>query len=444
MVHSSTLPFRRRRIFNFPILLLLLSLKLLHSGAFYDDVFASDDEENGSYDEEEEDSWDEDSDDQVCAADGSCRTNEGRYSVDQLAYLFESPPNNGSEAVDWDEMDGISLFMKSTAQFLPSGRKEKEAVREVIRGTVKYLSGDIGLEPELLERCVDWHDECALWASEGECFGPEAEMMTRECAQSCRSCDSFSVCRLNETSVPAYRDGEMNAMFQQISDGKWDKYNPEVLLRPGDGAEPDDEELPWIVTLDDFLTEEECDALVAQGYEMGYERSSEVSNESSDDPDDFEINEGRTSTNSWCREPCYGDPVVQAVHKKMEEVTGVPQTNYDYLQLLRYEEGQFYGQHHDFLRYQGKNPSGPRILTFFLYLSDVQEGGGTYFSELDVEVKPKKGRALLWPSVADGEWDEPHWWTDHEALPVVKGMKYAANAWIHLYDYKTPFNLGCA
>jgi hypothetical protein len=33
---------------------------------------------------------------------------------------------------------------------------------------------------------------------------------------------------------------------------------------------------------------------------------------------------------------------------------------------------------------------GPRILTFFLYLSDVEEGGETNFPLLNISVNPKK------------------------------------------------------
>ena len=44
---------------------------------------------------------------------------------------------------------------------------------------------------------------------------------------------------------------------------------------------------------------------------------------------------------------------------------------------------------------------GPRILTFFLYLSDVEEGGETAFPSLGIKVEPKKGKAVLWPSVMD-------------------------------------------
>jgi len=39
-------------------------------------------------------------------------------------------------------------------------------------------------------------------------------------------------------------------------------------------------------------------------------------------------------------------------------------------------------------------------------------------------VQPKKGNALLWPSVLDKEPETKDGRTDHEALPVIKGIKY--------------------
>ena len=87
---------------------------------------------------------------------------------------------------------------------------------------------------------------------------------------------------------------------------------------------------------------------------------------------------------------------------------------------------------------------GPRILTFFLYLNDVEEGGGTKFNDLDIVVKPKKGKALVWPSVVDKNLNEKDFKTHHEAMKVEKGVKYGANAWIHLRDYQTPMRTGCS
>jgi prolyl 4-hydroxylase len=95
------------------------------------------------------------------------------------------------------------------------------------------------------------------------------------------------------------------------------------------------------------------------------------------------------------------------------------------------------------MMHEWDKPQGPRILTVFLYLNDVQGGGGTHFGRLSLTVMPKKGRALIWPSVLDEdplEWDER---THHEALEVTAGVKYGANAWLHLRDYKTQHDKNC-
>lgn len=86
---------------------------------------------------------------------------------------------------------------------------------------------------------------------------------------------------------------------------------------------------------------------------------------------------------------------------------------------------------------------GPRILTFFLYLSDVEEGGETVFTNLNIKVKPKRGRALIWPSVMDSDPESQDPRTHHAAAAVIKGKKYAANAWIHLYDFAKSNLWGC-
>ena len=89
-------------------------------------------------------------------------------------------------------------------------------------------------------------------------------------------------------------------------------------------------------------------------------------------------------------------------------------------------------------------PAGPRVLTFFMYLSDVEEGGETHFPKLNISVKPEKGSALLWPSVeSDYPSSKIEQLTYHAALPVKRGTKYAANSWLHLRDYKTPNLHGC-
>jgi len=122
----------------------------------------------------------------------------------------------------------------------------------------------------------------------------------------------------------------------------------------------------------------------------------------------------------------------------------VPYNHSEYFQVLRYEEGQFYRAHHD--QQSGHwTPQGVRLYTFFVYLSDVEEGGGTRFTDLGITVTPKLGRAILWPSVYGHDLTTSDRRTHHEALPVVRGVKHSANLWQHLYDFKTPSKQGlCA
>jgi prolyl 4-hydroxylase len=68
-----------------------------------------------------------------------------------------------------------------------------------------------------------------------------------------------------------------------------------------------------------------------------------------------------------------------------------------------------------------------------MYLSEVEEGGGTDFPDLGITVMPKKGRALLWPSIYNSETTTSDDRMRHQALPVIAGTKFAANGWIHLY-----------
>jgi len=78
-----------------------------------------------------------------------------------------------------------------------------------------------------------------------------------------------------------------------------------------------------------------------------------------------------------------------------------------------------------------------------MYLSDVEAGGGTDFPTLGITVEPKKGRALLWPSVYNSDPLASDNRMRHQALPVEAGTKFAANGWIHQFDYQTPQESGC-
>ena len=82
-------------------------------------------------------------------------------------------------------------------------------------------------------------------------------------------------------------------------------------------------------------------------------------------------------------------------------------------------------------------------MTVFLYLNTVEEGGGTHFPVLNLTIAPKKGRAVVWPSVFDFDPNRKDPRTAHEAQAVLKGQKFGANAWIHLRGYKNTKPFEC-
>lgn len=142
---------------------------------------------------------------------------------------------------------------------------------------------------------------------------------------------------------------------------------------------------------------------------------------------------------------CEQDATVSKVLWKLQNLTGIPQQNIEHLQLLRYEQGQQYANHYDFSQHENERPQGVRLLTVFLYLNDVVQGGETEFTGLDHHkaVTPKLGRALVWPNVQDQDPTSMDRRTRHRALPLGEGVKYGANVWFHQRDFKTPHSVGC-
>ena len=203
---------------------------------------------------------------------------------------------------------------------------------------------------------------------------------------------------------------------------------------------------PWVVTFDGFLTDEECQHLINLGYKAEYKRSEDVGAAKFDGSFDGTQSTRRTSHNAWCttKNGCREDEIAQQIMDRIGNVTNIPSYHFEDFQILKYEDGQHYRAHHDYISHQKDRQCGPRILTFFLYLSDVDAGGGTNFPNLGpLTIMPKKGRALLWPSVRDDDPMSMDPRTRHEALDVENGTKFAANAWIHQYDYVSVAQKGC-
>jgi len=370
---------------------------------------------------------------------GECASNP-TYMLKACRNVCGSCPVNVTKDTDFGEEQRIE-------------GNEAPLTSAVVRLSVPYMrSVRTALEyASVREGCTNKHMDCSLWAVLGECQENPGYMQIN-CGPACQSCEQIDIkrrCPLNPLAPEALKPGDLNRMFERIADGGSEdvastEYGVEVHSRPrkeGDG--PDVEDGPWVVTLDGFITEEECDKMVWFGHQGGYERSQDVGRMLPDGTHDGVVSDSRTSLNAWCNATCKEDPIVAKVLQRIADVTGTPPENSEDLQLLEYSVGQYYVQHHDYIGYQNERPCGVRILTLFLYLNDVEEGGGTRFPDLDITVMPKKGKALLWSSVLDEDPSAKDPRTDHEALPVEKGIKYGANAWIHLRDFQSALRGGC-
>jgi len=287
--------------------------------------------------------------------------------------------------------------------------------------------------------CIDRYPDCVGFRENGECLKNPGWMIIN-CPRSCN--DITDACRkrdpkircnrkaLNITTAPVYQPGDMQIMFESLHERFGKRYPMEVLSTD-----------PYIVIFDNFVADDEGETLIKSITKWERSTDSGIMNEFGEAG--RVLSQGRTSSNGWCMGDCERHPKVRRLLRRIEEVTGVPYRNYESFQVLNYEVGQFYRTHHDYGKEDVHLACGPRILTFFLYLSDVEEGGETAFPTLGIRVKPKKGRALLWPSTLNSDPEAQDVRTMHEALPVIRGKKYAANSWIHLYDYMKPNLWGC-
>ena len=287
-----------------------------------------------------------------------------------------------------------------------------------------------------IHKCHDRHKQCELFKNAGECEKNPGWMIVN-CPVSCDSChllDPKVRCnrsRLNITDEPILKSGDMNRIFQDIIDKYSDQYIIDVISTD-----------PWIVTFDNFLSDTEVEALIDES-EGRWERSTDTGERNAYGETGRVVSQSRTSSNAWCRHECESNPNVASIITKIEDITQVPRGNYESFQVLRYEIGQKYNTHHDASVIQNNLACGLRILTFFLYLSDVEEGGETGFPNLKVAVKPMRGKGLLWANTLNMKPDQPDQRTMHEARPVIQGVKYAANTWIHMYDFVIPNLHGC-
>ena len=262
--------------------------------------------------------------------------------------------------------------------------------------------------------------------------------MNATCCFAC-SPDPEDRCSPDPSRRPEVAEGDLSKIFENAV-ANYSQFGPRIYSRD-----------PWVVGFDNLLTDEECDGIyeAVGGMRGEYLKPSTtakaVNGVLTDVPDTI-----RTSWNAWCQHSfCYNHPIHERVITRIMDIVGLPHDHAEHMQLLKYSPGEYYRLHHDWIPQQEQALCGPRVFTFFLYLSDVEEGGGTKFPYLKDEhgapviVQPKRGSAVFWPHGMEHNLWQKDDRTHHEAMPVVRGEKRAANYWIHGSDFKGSMAAGC-
>ena len=172
--------------------------------------------------------------------------------------------------------------------------------------------------------------------------------------------------------------------------------------------------------LDRFLNDTQCDWLVNFG-ETRYSESKLVLRNGTKitHPD-------RTSATAYSYKN--ETSMIWSIEQAAIEVLRINYNQLEALQLVRYLSGQEIKPHYDYFTgdYR-KKLNNQRQYTIFVYLNNVENGGGTHFPRLNRTIQPRKGAALWWHNCANIT--QPYTDSLHAGLPPIgtNSVKYGLN-----------------
>uniref|UniRef100_H2YIA6 Fe2OG dioxygenase domain-containing protein n=1 Tax=Ciona savignyi TaxID=51511 RepID=H2YIA6_CIOSA len=124
-------------------------------------------------------------------------------------------------------------------------------------------------------------------------------------------------------------------------------------------------------------------------------------------------------------------PFSSTYEMRVKNHTGLDPRNGGKFQITSYPQGVGYKLHTDCT--EGNTDKRDRFATILVYLNDVIEGGETQFTELNVTITPKRGRALVWTNMNnEGHCDVTSY---HQASPVIRGKKFIIQRWYYFENF---------
>ncbi len=186
-------------------------------------------------------------------------------------------------------------------------------------------------------------------------------------------------------------------------------------------------ESPRIVVVEGFASAPECEWLMERG--GPHLRRAKVYHGSAD----LTTNEERTNSEADFT-VFNADVTLSLIRDRMAAIARVPTTHFEITKILRYEPGQHFGLHADFLELNTPElvreveVRGQRAATLLVYLNEDYEGGETHFPRIDFRYRGKRGDALLFGNIdAAGA---PDYAMLHAGMPPTHGQKWILSQWI--------------
>lgn len=189
---------------------------------------------------------------------------------------------------------------------------------------------------------------------------------------------------------------------------------------------------PDVFAVENFLSDDECDRIIDKA--TPHLKPCIIKNEVTGA---IEQDSSRTSTDANL-------PQAEApsIVSKLTKLASCDANQLEILQILRYAQGQEFKPHTD--GYDGPVSAcgfeqSNRLATIFCYLNDVERGGSTYFPDIDVEVRPKRGMAVVhFPSDTQLREDER---TVHQGMPAIdEKMLMATWVWSEPRSQGLPYD----
>lgn len=184
---------------------------------------------------------------------------------------------------------------------------------------------------------------------------------------------------------------------------------------------------PRIALLDGFLSEDECDEVIACAHpRLGPSMVYDVADAETTAVATY----GRQSQNVMFDEQV--PAVIQRLEQRAALLLQWPLDRFEATQVVRYLPGEEFEPHHDFFELEYESASalmargGNRVGTLLLYLNTPERGGATVFSDIQLEVVPRRGSALFFAYGAA----HAQTLTLHAGAPVVCGEKWLASMFL--------------